>query len=78
MGGSVSGDDAFPRGGGSVLTPLEYREVKQQADAELFKVYWEDLLCGGQDVGVLIRMSLVFFVGGTSGKEAEEVVAAGC
>jgi len=33
-----AGDEDFPRGGGSVLTPLEYREVKQQADAELFKV----------------------------------------
>jgi len=33
----VSSDD-FPRGGASGLTPLEYKEIKLQVDAELFKV----------------------------------------
>lgn len=30
-------EEAFPRGGGSVLTPLEYREAAHEAKAELFE-----------------------------------------
>jgi len=35
----ISSDD-FPRGGASGLTPLEYKEIKLQVDAELFKVWF--------------------------------------
>lgn len=34
----IGGEEDFPRGGASALTPLEYKEIKHQVDAELFKV----------------------------------------